>query len=358
MKRVIDVSSWQHGGNRPIDWAAVAESGVEGAILKATQAPSYVNPWFRPDYVGARAAGLVVGAYYFGKPSLGNPEGQVEQFFSAIAGLDLRLGVWLDLEETGGLQSYELHNWAVSSLTALSASEHPAGLYTNLSTAEYVGGVEALPLLWLANPSSTPNPYRPVMVQWGQDRVPGIIGQVDLNRLESDRWVNAPHDGPGDGGDGGDGGNDVPAGDRPVLAVGAKGPAVRDAQTRLDYWGCRLTPDGIFGEATRLAVLDLQRAYTLTPDATIGPWTWARLDLIPVQSVILPAANQMSTTGRGGTGRPVVTAQWCLRAHGYGIAVDGKFGQLTDSMVRGWQSAKGLTVDGVVGPLTWATLLS
>src|SRR5690606_23706446 len=55
-------------------------------------------------------------------------------------------------------------------------------------------------------------------------------------------------------------------------------------------------------------------------------------------------------------GPAVLAAQQRLAAHGITITPDGVFGPTTDSRVRGFQSAKGLEVDGVVGKGTWAAL--
>jgi putative chitinase len=41
-----------------------------------------------------------------------------------------------------------------------------------------------------------------------------------------------------------------------------------------------------------------------------------------------------------------------------GVDVIGKFGPKTEAAVKGWQSANGLTADGVVGPNTWAKMFA
>lgn len=48
--------------------------------------------------------------------------------------------------------------------------------------------------------------------------------------------------------------------------------------------------------------------------------------------------------------------QEALSLKGYIIVPDGEFGPLTQGMVKNFQKVHGLTVDGVVGPKTWAKL--
>lgn len=57
-------------------------------------------------------------------------------------------------------------------------------------------------------------------------------------------------------------------------------------------------------------------------------------------------------------GGHVYTIQRQLRAAwGYGwLAYDGYFGPNTEYCVKDFQGRKGLAVDGVVGPATWAAL--
>lgn len=59
---------------------------------------------------------------------------------------------------------------------------------------------------------------------------------------------------------------------------------------------------------------------------------------------------------RGSTGTYVKTAQSRLKAHGFLIAADGKFGPGTETVVKKFQSLSGLKADGVVGPATWPKL--
>lgn len=56
------------------------------------------------------------------------------------------------------------------------------------------------------------------------------------------------------------------------------------------------------------------------------------------------------------TNGDVSWVQQRLVVHGYKVTVDGKYGPLTEKAVKAFQLAKGLTVDGVVGPKTWAAL--
>jgi peptidoglycan hydrolase-like protein with peptidoglycan-binding domain len=56
-------------------------------------------------------------------------------------------------------------------------------------------------------------------------------------------------------------------------------------------------------------------------------------------------------------GLAVENVQRQLVRHGYDIDVDGYFGPLTLAAVRRFQADHGLTVDGLVGPITWPALL-
>jgi len=79
-----------------------------------------------------------------------------------------------------------------------------------------------------------------------------------------------------------------------------------------------------------------------------------------VATVTLPRATQdlpWPVVRRGSSGQPVRSLQYLLRARGRTVAVDGAFGAGTAAAVRAFQRARGLSVDGVVGPATWRALL-
>ena len=57
----IDVSYWNAG----IDWPKVRATGQRFAITKATEGITYKDPTFNNNWSGAKAAGLLRGAYHF-----------------------------------------------------------------------------------------------------------------------------------------------------------------------------------------------------------------------------------------------------------------------------------------------------
>ncbi|MDG9717049.1 peptidoglycan-binding protein [Streptomyces sp. DH24] len=128
----------------------------------------------------------------------------------------------------------------------------------------------------------------------------------------------------------------------PTLARGASGTDVKTAQYLLSGRGYRLAADGAFGPDTDAKVRAFQQAKGLAVDGVIGPRTWSAL---------------ISTVKEGSSGDAVRAAQLQLNSQGNSLAADGVFGSATASAVRGFQQAKGLTVDGIVGPETWRSLI-
>ena len=60
----------------------------------------------------------------------------------------------------------------------------------------------------------------------------------------------------------------------------------------------------------------------------------------------------------GAKGDAVHVLQGDLNKHGAKLTIDGVFGIRTLAAVRAFQQAEGITVDGIVGPVTWSDLIA
>ena len=159
-----------------------------------------------------------------------------------------------------------------------------------------------------------------------------------------------------------------------VLRRGSTGSSVEQVQfwlsdlAQFDSSLMRVTVDGSYGAATVSAVEAFQTLFGLTSDGVVGRSTWNKLKEVglAVANKIVAAnvaPGQFTTTTRAGSsGTAVRAVQYYLRrlAAYYSdvprVAVDGKFGAATTRAVKAWQSRAGLTVDGVVGQLTFQSL--
>lgn len=139
----------------------------------------------------------------------------------------------------------------------------------------------------------------------------------------------------------------------PTLRQGSRGAAVSQLQQKLRAHGYNVSVDGAFGPRTADAVRAFQRSHGLGVDGVVGPATWGKLNAAAAPA---PSSGATPTLRLGSRGAAVSTLQNRLRAHGYNVSVDGDFGPRTADAVRSFQRAKGLGVDGVVGPATWAKL--
>jgi peptidoglycan hydrolase-like protein with peptidoglycan-binding domain len=121
------------------------------------------------------------------------------------------------------------------------------------------------------------------------------------------------------------------------LKRGSHGARVEQVQRWLG-----VTPDRIFGPATRRAVIRFQRRRGLVADGIVGPATWRALRR---------ARARRSSGGTSSKRSAVVLLQREL-----GIAADGIFGPATEAAVKRFQRRRGLVADGIVGPATWRAL--
>lgn len=140
----------------------------------------------------------------------------------------------------------------------------------------------------------------------------------------------------------------------PLVKKGHTNHPVHTLQYLLRARGHSLTVDGDFGPKTDAAVRAFQRDKGLAVDGIVGPNTWTAL-IIQIK--------------RGSTGDAVrgVQEEFQFRNQSgdpnIGLQIDGIFGPQTEATVRGFQKAlsvdiPSVTVDGIVGPVTWRALVS
>ncbi|MBD2138625.1 peptidoglycan-binding protein [Anabaena sp. FACHB-1237] len=69
-------------------------------------------------------------------------------------------------------------------------------------------------------------------------------------------------------------------------------------------------------------------------------------------------SENMPVLGFGSSGISVRVLQRLLLSNGYGVAVDGVFGPVTEVAVKAFQNRHSLSADGIVGHKTWWKLTS
>jgi len=140
-----------------------------------------------------------------------------------------------------------------------------------------------------------------------------------------------------------------------VVSTGQNSGCVTELQNLLKQQGYTLTVDGSFGPATLSAVKSFQTSAGLTADGLVGSMTKAKLyTMAPSVTATACTSLVLSSGSRGGCAATIQTALNNLI--GAKLAVDGKFGAASAAAVKSFQAARGLTADGIVGPMTWAQL--
>jgi lysozyme len=184
----IDVSSYETS----IDWAMAKASGVDFAFIRVSDGLQYRDPKFATYWPGAKAAGVMRGAYQFFRPSQ-DPIAQADLLLNAIGPrMPGDLPPVIDVETTSGLAPAQVEAsvraW-VDHVTA-AIGRRPiiyAGYY---SWQDYTGNANLTSSpLWHAQYTSAACPNIPTpWTRWlfwqhsSTGTVPGVLGEpTDMN---------------------------------------------------------------------------------------------------------------------------------------------------------------------------------
>ena len=179
---VLDLSHWN-----PVEsWEALKQSGIVGIIYKVTEGSSYVDTTYDAAKKGARAAGLLWGAYHFLRP--GDMRAQAKFFVDKVGEpIDLYCADHEDFGVT--VEDLKLFMLEVHRLTGVKPI-----LYSGHVIKEQVGNIPDPVLaqyrLWIAQYTGASQPEWPQQIwpMWWlwqyteHGAATGVGGDVDMNR--------------------------------------------------------------------------------------------------------------------------------------------------------------------------------
>jgi N-acetyl-anhydromuramyl-L-alanine amidase AmpD len=130
----------------------------------------------------------------------------------------------------------------------------------------------------------------------------------------------------------------------PAMKKGDTGApeVVKTIQYLLKARGYKLAADGLFGKRTKRAVEAFQKSNRLSASGSVSDSTWEKL-IIKLQP--------------GNKGLAVHALQLLLTFTGNKVKLTGTFDKPTLNAVRHFQNRRDITVDGIVGRLTWSNLV-
>ena len=188
----VDVSRYQG----EIDWAALKGDRVSFAFIKATEGGDWVDPKFQGNWIGARRAGVMRGAYHF-FTLCRDPEVQAAHFLETVGDMGGALLPALDAEHMGPCrEGPTLPDVGEAVAQFLDAVHAEIGIRPVIyTTREFYEAHLTAPGLqaeryWLRSLYREPG-YGPAdWIFWqysGRGRRRGVRGPIDLNAFKGDK---------------------------------------------------------------------------------------------------------------------------------------------------------------------------
>lgn len=314
MLKGIDVSVYQ--GN--IDWAKVKPQ-IDFAIIRCglgDDIKSQDDKQFERNYAECVRLGIPFAVYFFSYAvNKAKVAKEIAHIKRLLSGKKINAPVYIDVENTKGLDWRKLSNAELLSImqefnAQLNALGYKMGIYSSRSafwnekmTDKWYDGISK----WVAEYSDKVHDFNRTYDIWqntSKGRIDGISGNVDMNIMYNSIFtVEQPKPTP----------KPTP---KPSINIAVKewqNAAIADG-FKFPKYGA----DGVWGaecESVAKAAVCKKR------------WLYINKNLTKIVQ------------------RKV------------GVAVDGLFGKNTDTAVRDFQKANGLTVDGCVGINTWKKIL-
>ena len=192
----VDISNWQPN----INYQALKNAGVEIAIIKATEANYYKDPYMEKHYNGCKSVGIKVGFYHFFRCNV-DAKAQAQYFVNYIQGKSYVVKLVLDIETTEGQSKSTITNMArtfLEEVQRLTGTQPMIYTYTSFANSYLDSSLACYPV-WIAHYSPlNPNPCSLCDsngwdgFQFASDGVIANSGypRLDINEFKSSVYVN------------------------------------------------------------------------------------------------------------------------------------------------------------------------
>lgn len=201
----IDVASYQ--GN--IDWAAVADAGIEFAFIKigargyGTSGSMIEDPTYQRNIQGALANGIAVGVYFFSQAiTIDEAEEEAQYLLDRVGGYNITLPLVIDFEyasTSDGREGGRLHDAQLTKDEAtaicnafcdkVTDAGYQAAVYANMSMLNnHLNAAQLTGTIWLAH-YATSTTYTGDYDFW-QCTSSGSINGVPSENVDLDFWFD------------------------------------------------------------------------------------------------------------------------------------------------------------------------
>jgi hypothetical protein len=184
---VAEVGSWSTLKETDATIDAVETAYQLGVAIKGSQGLW----WQRPDYETvvdlATGAGVLTAHLHYCEPGSNAPEDEAAAISAVVKDVAMPLGVWLELDDLGGKQAFELGTWVAALVAAIDSPRRRAAVLARGDVLTALSGLDTSTRLIVAgNPDAYTGPSWAVKVT----DVDGFDPEAVLYSVNSPRGIN------------------------------------------------------------------------------------------------------------------------------------------------------------------------